>query len=122
MDDKPKLLPCPFCGGEPRLSCTRDESLWSHAEVLKTSVRCDGCDIATDYTEAGQDPEAIEKWNTRSSPPPQEATDNVRDVAEQILAAHRDGHDIGHLIGLLEETLRGGTRLEWSDAQPEGSE
>lgn len=61
------LLPCPFCGCEPRISRMRDESLWSHTEVVKTAVRCDGCDVSTDYTEKGQDPESIEKWNTRAT-------------------------------------------------------
>jgi Lar family restriction alleviation protein len=63
--DRAKLLPCPFCGAEPHISRMRDESLWSHDEVEKTRVYCGGCYIATDYTEEGQDPEAIEKWNTR---------------------------------------------------------
>lgn len=62
----PALLPCPFCGSEARIFRMRDESRWSHDEVLKTSVRCDGCDVATDYTEEGQDPEAVERWNTRA--------------------------------------------------------
>lgn len=61
-----ELKPCPFCGEQPQISSMRDESLWSHEEVMKTSVRCDGCDVATPYTEEGEEPEAIERWNRRS--------------------------------------------------------
>jgi Lar family restriction alleviation protein len=63
----PELLPCPFCGTAPRIIRTRDQSLWSYDDVEKTQVYCSGCDVATDYTEEGQDPEAIEKWNTRAT-------------------------------------------------------
>jgi len=62
-----EALPCPFCGSDPRIGRTRDESLWSHDIVEKVRVSCSGCDVSTEYTEEGQEPEAIEVWNRRAA-------------------------------------------------------
>lgn len=103
-----KLLPCPFCGTQPVIGRIRDESLWSHDQVVKTRVECGGCDIATDYTEEGQDPEAIEKWNTRAASPapvpdeqagewqwvPKEPTHNMRSACHLARAANKGSDDL----------------------------
>jgi Lar family restriction alleviation protein len=65
----PKLLPCPFCGGEARLY----RKPWSgHGEGGEYSVvACKSCpaDVqAQDYTP--DDARAIELWNARLAPLP----------------------------------------------------
>lgn len=56
-----ELKPCPFCGGEAVKSTCKDESLWSHDIVFKTSVHCGECEIATLYTEPGCEFEAVDQ-------------------------------------------------------------
>jgi Lar family restriction alleviation protein len=57
-----KLLPCPFCGGEPRqFNCVEPDGF-----VSGTFVRCDACgiDINDEY-----EADAVAAWNRRASPP-----------------------------------------------------
>ncbi|UOK71665.1 Lar family restriction alleviation protein [Ancylobacter polymorphus] len=59
---KATLLPCPFCGGEPRqFNCVEPDGF-----VSGTFVRCDACgiDINDEY-----EADAIAAWNRRASPP-----------------------------------------------------
>lgn len=109
-----ELLPCPFCGGTPSLRRMDDESIWSHDIVQKTSVTCAECDVSTEFTEEGQDPESIELWNRRaalqSAKPAGEAGDGnplgdeplaygtISDLAEARIAADLARRDA--LMGL----------------------
>jgi len=54
-----KLLPCPFCGGEPYLH----EEEGQRPDESSFSVHCDGCE-ATHKTSRGDD--AVAAWNKRS--------------------------------------------------------
>lgn len=80
-----------------------------------------GYDGITDALDALRDLGRLAQAAAPAAKPAPAEDAGLHDVAAQILAAHKDGHDIGHLVGLLEETLCGGPRLDWSDAQPEGS-
>lgn len=89
--DTIKLLPCPFCGGEPTVSDYQDESLWSHNIVTKTRIGCNECDVSFE-TEPGYEFEAPEAWNRRASlsdPRPgagDASGDVVRDAAIELLS------------------------------------
>jgi len=61
------LKPCPFCGGEAVICRFKGESLWSRRIVMKTQVSCRECEIETRFTEKGQQPEAVERWNCRAA-------------------------------------------------------
>lgn len=51
-----ELKPCPFCGGEPTLSCYRN-----------FLVKCFGSQCSADVESWGKtEEEAVEKWNTRA--------------------------------------------------------
>lgn len=61
------LLPCPFCGGKPKLQmqrCAED------AEVA--FVTCQSCFASTDHFEDAYAPtaDAVDRWNTRATPIP----------------------------------------------------
>ena len=70
------LKPCPFRGGEPRISTYETESLWSHNQVTYTKVECPDCEVSF-QTEPGYDPEAIDAWNRRSPASSQTAVEPV---------------------------------------------
>lgn len=59
------LLPCPFCGGAPRVSTYETESLWSHDQVTYTQVSCPECEISF-HSEPGYEVEAPAAWNRRA--------------------------------------------------------
>lgn len=75
-----KLLPCPFCGGEARLTYSTD----NHRQPYVTcdTPKCPGCNPYQWYfrTEA----EAIEAWNRRA-----ERTAKVRDWSEDVFGHYR---------------------------------
>ena len=67
-----ELKPCPFCGGEAKV--TKDRDCWGHGEfVLKVYVMCKSChsqgkpiydrDV---WPENQMEVEAIEAWNRRA--------------------------------------------------------
>jgi len=57
LQEKEKLLPCPFCGGEARLND------W-HTNY--PCVTCIGCGTSSDVFDADDTPDnAIKAWNTR---------------------------------------------------------
>lgn len=62
----PTLLPCPFCGGKPHHGKMMDESMWSRRRVPWRRVRCNECDISTDWVCKGASPSEIERWNRRA--------------------------------------------------------
>jgi Lar family restriction alleviation protein len=64
-EQTPKLLPCPFCGTEPRERRRMDESLYSHATVEYLQVVCDGCNCESVASERHD--EVIAAWNQRSA-------------------------------------------------------
>ncbi|MDH0423631.1 hypothetical protein ACMFLR_10260 [Delftia tsuruhatensis] len=70
-----ELLPCPFCGGKPHHGKMMDESMWSRRRVPWRRVRCNECDISTDWVCKGASPSEIERWNRRAE---LEANKNAR--------------------------------------------
>lgn len=77
--DAETLLPCPFCGSEPRSSVRVDEDLSTHSQVEWHTVECSedfdctanpSISIPNGY-EGGT---AQERWNTRHALPPQEVS------------------------------------------------
>lgn len=66
MTSEVKMLPCPFCGGQPSHDTTMDESLWSHDTVPYRRVYCHACEIGTEYVCEGREPTEIEAWNRRT--------------------------------------------------------
>ena len=74
MSDTDKLLRCPFCGGEARVTCSADDTRYY-------VVSCQSCALEAqwyhDYKE-----EAIEHWNTRT---PEESG-----ILKQITAIEMD--------------------------------
>ena len=58
---KQKLLPCPFCSGEPELLSNTDR-----CGVIGAFVLCKACDAESGYATSAS--EAITKWNTRHEP------------------------------------------------------
>ncbi|WP_412178369.1 Lar family restriction alleviation protein [Rhizobium sp. PL01] len=65
-----KLLPCPFCGGTPKLRCHR-----SGEDSEECYVECPTCEVRTTYYEDAYAPtaDATGAWNSRAaiSPPAQ---------------------------------------------------
>ena len=76
--ERAELLPCPFCGGEARISKQMGESLWSHHIVLWTQVQCDGCEAQVGPTCEGFEVEAIDIWNRRAALQEQDREDALR--------------------------------------------
>lgn len=61
MTKENRLLPCPFCGGEAKVTA------WSHWDDEYGYVaECDNCYL--DMGEFETEEEAIERWNTRYHP------------------------------------------------------
>lgn len=60
-----KLLPCPFCGGQPHVSTRQDEDLATHNIVEWTRVYCIECSIGFEMP-PGYDSEPVTQWNTRA--------------------------------------------------------
>lgn len=60
-----QLKPCPFCGGEARVSVKKAESLWSRAVVPYTKVECGDCEIGTPFLCKGWEPTPQDAWNKR---------------------------------------------------------
>ena len=68
--DKPKLKPCPFCGGEAEITEVIDRTP-RNLEPVGFGVKCDQCGIivakidcgVTDWFET--DEEAAKAWNRR---------------------------------------------------------
>lgn len=65
-----ELKPCPFCGGDAKVVTTHDESIWSHETVPYTCVYCPVCEISTENTCKGYEPDAIAAWNRRTPAEP----------------------------------------------------
>jgi len=66
------LLPCPFCGGEPKLRTHR-----SGEDSMEAYVECPTCEVRTTYYEDSYAPvaDAVGAWNRRTpSPQTREAT------------------------------------------------
>ncbi len=61
-----KLLPCPFCGGEPKLRTHR-----SGEDSMECYVECPSCEVRTTYYEDAYAPVADARgaWNRRTPPP-----------------------------------------------------
>lgn len=61
-----KLLPCPFCGGTPKLRTHR-----SGEDSMEAYVECPTCEVRTTYYEDAYAPvdDAIGAWNRRAAPP-----------------------------------------------------
>ena len=51
------LLPCPFCGGDPRVQETPG---------VYTSINCDACSVELQCTDDGCEERARKRWNTRA--------------------------------------------------------
>lgn len=64
LADEPKLLPCPFCGGEPEYVCEEDH----HGAFFRLGCKSDECPAHwLYYTEPQDTAEAkIAAWNTRA--------------------------------------------------------
>ena len=58
-----KLKPCPFCGGEPGITCFLNNALI----VREVYIYCPQCGTSIQYDFCSQD-EAIEHWNRRANP------------------------------------------------------
>lgn len=56
MTDKPELLPCPFCGGEPK----------EYDQIGYSSVKCDNCKFSIKRKAEDGAPYAVELWNRRA--------------------------------------------------------
>ena len=68
IKEKPKLIPCPFCG------CSAD--IWRSVTELKEHVVCNGCGVSTGYAE-GID-EAAKLWNRRMQQSPEEFAEDMK--------------------------------------------
>lgn len=61
-----RLLPCPFCGGEPSITHRMDEDIWTHNTVDWKGVHCYECGIGFEWPPDAE-PDAVAQWNTRSN-------------------------------------------------------
>ena len=106
---KPKLKPCPFCGGSARVSTRTDECIWSHDQVEWTAVSCSGgpnfdclqpsVDWPTSATDENDTQLSISQWNRRALPAApaeaaraealREAIQLVGNQAVEILLRHK---------------------------------
>ena len=59
MSEKNKLLRCPFCGGEARVTCSADTPQYY-------MVSCKYCGLQAQWYHDNKE-EAIEHWNTRTT-------------------------------------------------------
>ena len=59
MSEKNKLLRCPFCGGEARVTCNTDDTRYY-------VVSCQSCALKAQWYHDNKE-EAIEHWNTRTT-------------------------------------------------------
>lgn len=60
------ILPCPFCGGAPKLRMHR-----TGEDSMEAYVECPKCEVRTTYYEDAYAPtaDAIGAWNRRATPP-----------------------------------------------------
>jgi len=84
------LLPCPFCGGTPKVV----DYYGNYNRPPDWCVHCESCDLALDGDKTPE--EAVVRWNRRVPPPgsrvvPEGAVDaeTVRKCIEQVTAARR---------------------------------
>jgi Lar family restriction alleviation protein len=121
-----ELLPCPFCGTEPRQRRQMDESLYSHATVEYLQIVCDGCNCESVASERHD--EVIAAWNQRSArsaepvKPPEAADDYRAMLAAAPRAALSEAKPPADETWLLsDEALEIGrkaiedTLIEWRD-------
>lgn len=82
-----ELLPCPFCGGEPRHSKFRGNG-FTLPRVEYSKVWCQSCSITTDAIQLlSNGDRALTRWNTRPAP------DNAG-LVEALASAYSKGcHD-----------------------------
>lgn len=63
MSEQINLLPCPFCGGMPRIAFNAKRKNAYGQEVEGTAICCENCE-ATMFYRSGR--LAIEAWNRRA--------------------------------------------------------
>ena len=98
MTTETKLLPCPFCGGEPIIH----ESMFGGFTACCSEIKC--CGLVCRYpTEA----EAIEAWNTRS-----ERTAKVEIYTDTVYGEARNVVLCGECGSFLSWDI------EWEDLAP----
>jgi hypothetical protein len=84
-EQKPELLPCPFCRGE---AITNYKRFYGLKPIIRFGVSCQGnCGIFLDER-AKTEAEAIAAWNTRApAEPPAQSRGEVIDECAQLIAS-----------------------------------
>lgn len=65
MSEENRLLPCPFCGGEPRLQITLNKQLKT---CYRYACQNDDCEATIERWTLSEE-QARKKWNTRHKCP-----------------------------------------------------
>ena len=60
-DERPELLPCPFCGGDANIATN---CIQFDGRALRT-INCSSCQASM----SGNEPELVTAWNTRTTAP-----------------------------------------------------
>lgn len=77
MTETPKLLPCPFCGGQPG--------------IVSGTVLCPGMDCFGPCTTADNTVDSVEQWNKRAGSP------EMLDLLKRIEMAFDSWADAGYM-------------------------
>lgn len=106
-EEKPVLLPCPFCGasgeqaGLDSVCVNPDGDSWAADGKYRWSVRCGPCATSTSVNRSKTD--AIAAWNTRQKPKPSAFSQPGDD--SYLVAVYWHGH--APSLSSMKTTLKG---------------
>lgn len=91
-----KLLPCPFCGGEARISCDTEATRDSQGRLWAFTIVCDSC-CATSGLCYSVDM-ATKSWNTRK--PMERIVEQLEEKSNSIPIQYENNYEQGYTNGI----------------------